>query len=68
MLLRAYDSLLAATSAPDEVTVRLTRAQREALDLRAAEGAAAWLRENWPAPGDRVEAVLALRELGLATR
>jgi hypothetical protein len=65
-LLHAYDSLLAGGSASDEVTVRLSRAQREALDLRAAQEAAAWVRENWPAPGDRVEAVLALRELGLA--
>jgi hypothetical protein len=67
MLLRAYDGLLAGGAAPDEVTVRLTRTQREGLDLRAAEGAAAWLRQNWPAPGDRVEAGLALRESGLAT-
>jgi serine/threonine protein kinase len=64
-LLRAYDPLLTGGPTPEEVTVRLTRAQREGLDLRAAEGAANWLRPNWPAPGDKVEAVFALRELGL---
>lgn len=64
-LFRAYDGLLGDGASRDEVTVRLTRAQREALDLRAAEAAAVWLRQNWPPPGDRVEAVFALRELGL---
>jgi Protein kinase domain len=63
-LLRAFDSSFTARAAPDEVTIRLTRAQREALDAQAAEEAADWLRENWPAPGDRVEAVFALWELG----
>jgi hypothetical protein len=64
-ILHAFDTLLAAKTAPDEVTVRLSRAQREALDLRAAEEAAGWLRENWPAPGERAEAVFALWDLGV---
>jgi hypothetical protein len=49
------------------VAVRLTRAQREALDLPAAAEAMAWLERNWPAPGEKVEAVFALWELGLSS-
>jgi hypothetical protein len=49
----------------DEVMVRLTRSQREALDLQAVEETAGWVGENWPAPGERVETVFALGELGV---
>jgi hypothetical protein len=65
-VLKVYEPLTAAGAAPEEVTARLTRAQREALDLAGAEEAAAWLRQNWPAPGERVEAAFALAELGAA--
>jgi hypothetical protein len=65
-VLRPYDPLLSARAAPEEVSARLTRAQREALDLHAAEEAVAWLRRNWASPGDTVEALFALWELGLA--
>src|SRR5262249_38059206 len=65
-LLRAYEALLTATVAPQEVSVRLTRAQREALDLRSAEEAAAWLDQHWPPPSDALEAILALWELGVS--
>jgi hypothetical protein len=65
-VLDAFDLAFAAKTAPEEVTIRLARTRREALDLPAAEAAAAWLRDNWPPPGDRVEAVFALWELGVA--
>jgi serine/threonine protein kinase len=64
-LLHAYQPLLSAKQAPEEISVRLTRAQREALVLRVAEEAIAWLRQNWPAPGEQREAVFALWELGM---
>jgi serine/threonine protein kinase len=64
-VLDAFDLAFAAKTAPEEVTIRLSRTRREALDLPAAEEAAAWLRDNWPPPGDRVEAVFALGELGV---
>jgi hypothetical protein len=66
-VLRGFDALLAARPAPEEVAVRLTRGQREALDLPAAGEAVDWLERSWPAPGDRVEAVFALWELDLPT-
>jgi hypothetical protein len=64
-LLDNYGALLSAEAAPEEVSVRLTRAQREALDPGGAEEAVTWLGRNWPAPGERAEAVFALWELGL---
>jgi len=66
-ILHVFDSLFRAKGAPDEITTRLTRAQREGLQTRTAEEAVGWLRENWPAPSERVEAVFALRQLGLAS-
>jgi hypothetical protein len=65
-VLRPYDPLLSAKGAPEEVSARLTRAQREALDLHAVEEAVTWLRRSWPPPSDTVEALFALWELGLA--
>jgi hypothetical protein len=65
-LLDHYEPLLWARGAPEEVSVRLSRAQREALEASGAEEAVAWLGRNWPAPSERVEAVFALWELGLA--
>lgn len=64
-VLRGYEPLLLSRTRSDEVTVRLTRAQREALDLQAADRAVRWLSVNWPRPSDRVEAVFALWELGV---
>jgi hypothetical protein len=64
-ILRVFDSLFSARGAYEEVTARLTRAQREGLEARAAEEAVGWLRENWPAPSERVECAFALWELGL---
>jgi hypothetical protein len=64
-LLQPYDPLLSANPAPEEVSARLTRVQREALDLKGAEEAIAWLERNWPAPSEKVEATFALWELGL---
>jgi hypothetical protein len=64
-VLANYEPLLSANGGPDEVNARLTRAQREALDVRGAEEAVSWLQTNWPAPSERIEAVFALWELGL---
>jgi serine/threonine protein kinase len=64
-VLGRYDPLLSGGVLSEEVTLRLTRAQREAIDLRAAEAAALWLQRNWPAPSERVEALFALWELGV---
>jgi serine/threonine protein kinase len=64
-VLQAYEPLHLSRTAPEEVSARLTRAQREALDLQAADQAASWLKESWPRPSDRVEAVFALWELGV---
>jgi hypothetical protein len=64
-LLGPYEPLLSADPLTEEVSARLTRVQREALDQNGAEEAVAWLQENWPAPGEQVEAVFALWELGL---
>jgi hypothetical protein len=66
-VLRVFDSLFRAKGAPDEITTRLTRSQREGLESRTVEEAVGWLRENWPAPSERVEAVFALRESGLTS-
>jgi hypothetical protein len=63
-LLEKYKPLLSVHAVPEEVSVRLTRAQRELLDLSGAEEAVVWLQRNWPPPGEAVEAVFALWELG----
>ena len=63
-ILRAYDPLLATSATPKEVTARLTRAQRETLELEMAEEAVAWVEQNWPSPAERVEARFALWEIG----
>jgi len=63
-VLHGYELLLSSPT-PEEVTVRLTRAQREALDLQAADRVALWIKENWPRPSEQIEAVFALRELGV---
>ena len=65
-ILRCYDASLKGSTAPEEVAVRLSRTQREGIDLRAVLAAAAWLEEHWPAPSERIEAVFALWELGLS--
>jgi hypothetical protein len=67
-VLAAYDARLLARPDVEEVAARLNRARREALDLKEAAEAAAWLRQNWPAPGERAEALFALWELGEAGR
>jgi hypothetical protein len=64
-LLKSYEPLMLAGTAPEEVSVRLTRPQREELDASGAEEAVAWLQGNWPSPSETVEAVFALWELGL---
>jgi serine/threonine protein kinase len=64
-LLGAYDPLLSASSAPEEVSARLTRAQRETLKLPVTDDAVAWLQQHWPPPGEKMEAVFALWELGM---
>ena len=64
-VLGRYDQLLSGGVRSEEVALRLTRAQRGAIDLRAAESAALWLKGNWPAPSERVEALFALWELGV---
>jgi hypothetical protein len=63
-ILRPYDPLRTTGAARQEVTARLTRVQRAALDLEAAEEAVAWLEQHWPGPGEKVEARFALWELG----
>jgi hypothetical protein len=60
-----YDGLLARGAATEEVALRLTRAQRERIDLAAARAALAWLHQNWPAPSERLEALFALWDLGV---
>jgi serine/threonine protein kinase len=66
-VLHGYEPLLSSAKTPEEVSVRLTRAQRESLDLQSADQVARWFKENWPRPSDRVEAVFALWELGVTT-
>jgi hypothetical protein len=63
-LMDGYGPVL-ATPGPEEVTVRLTRAEREALEPGGAEEAVVWLERHWPAPSERGEAIFALWELGL---
>jgi hypothetical protein len=63
-VLQAYDDLLSPEPA-EEINVRLTRLQRQALDLQGVEEALAWLEQHWPTPGDRLEGLFALWELGL---
>jgi hypothetical protein len=67
-LLKPYAPLLSADSVADEVSARLTRVQREALDRSGIEAAIAWLERNWPAPSETVEALFALWELGIEVR
>jgi hypothetical protein len=62
-ILHRYDALQAAGPTPEEVTARLTRAQREGLHPEEAEEAADWLHQNWPAPAERLEGRFALWEL-----
>src|SRR5262249_33055205 len=64
-ILDNYAALLSAEPVPEEVSVRLTRAQREALDLGGAEEAVAWLHRSWPPPSEAVEALFALWDWGL---
>ena len=64
-VLRLYEPLFSADPAAEEVSVRLSRAQREAIDLPAAEAAAAWLRQNRPSPSETAEATFGLWELGV---
>ncbi len=47
------------------MTVRLTRAKREALDLHVALAVVTRLVRHWPLPGDIFHAVLAQWELGV---
>jgi hypothetical protein len=65
-VLSRYDQLPAGETASEELTVRLIRVQRQAIDLPLAQAAAAWVQENWPGPIDRVEALLALWQFGIA--
>jgi serine/threonine protein kinase len=62
-VLQAYDELLSPEPA-EEIYVRLTRLQRQALELHGAAEALAWLEQHWPTPGDRLEGLFALWELG----
>jgi hypothetical protein len=63
--LRPYAPLLSPEDPPEEVSARLTRTQRQAIDLESALAAADWLRHNWPAPSERLEALYAMWELGM---
>jgi serine/threonine protein kinase len=65
-LLHAYEPLRSPQPTVDELSIRLTRSQRERLDLRIAEESLTWLQQNWPAPNEKMEAVFALWELGTA--
>jgi hypothetical protein len=64
--LSLYDRLLSVQPPAEEVQARLPRSRREALPLCGAEEAVAWLECNWPPPGDRLESLFALWELGLS--
>jgi hypothetical protein len=66
-VLQAYDALLSTDPPSEEVQVRLTRTRRETLDQREAAEAVAWLEQYWPSPGDRLESLFALWELGLSS-
>jgi hypothetical protein len=63
--LRPYATLLSSNGVPEEVSARLTRAQRQTIDLDSALAAANWLRQNWPAPSERLEALFALWDVGM---
>jgi hypothetical protein len=65
-ILGCFDFLLTTHPTIEEVIARLTRDQREGLHTRAAQNAAAWLAQNWPAPSERAEALFALWELGVS--
>jgi hypothetical protein len=65
-VLAAFDALLAVKTTSEEVSVRLTRHEREAIAWEESEAAGTWLSENWPDPGDRVEAQFALWDLGVS--
>lgn len=65
-LLSNYEQLLSTNPFVEEVSVRLTRMQRETMEPTVCGEAVLWLERNWPAPSEKVEAVFALLELGLA--
>jgi hypothetical protein len=65
-LLSSYGQLLSAKSVVEEVNARLTRIQREAMEPTVCGEATLWLERNWPSPSEKLEAVFALLELGLA--
>jgi hypothetical protein len=64
-LLAAFEPLRSVDPPPDEMIVRLTRGQREAVDLQLAKEVTDWLQRNWPPPADKVEACFALWALGM---
>jgi serine/threonine protein kinase len=64
-VLGSYAPLLSPQGGPEEIAARITRAQRQAINLESARAAANWLRENWPAPSERLEALYAMWELGM---
>jgi len=61
-----YEQLLAANPSIEEVSARLTRMQRETVEPAGCGEVVLWLEQHWPAPSEKVEAVFALLELGLA--
>jgi hypothetical protein len=65
-VLQAVDAKLAADPGAEEISIRLSRTQRNALDPQAARDAATWLQQHWPAPSERVEALFALWDLGIS--
>ncbi len=65
-LLSNYEQLLSTNPFVDEVSARLSRMQRETMEPTVYGEAVLWLERNWPAPSEKVEAVFALWELGLA--
>jgi hypothetical protein len=65
-LLSSYEQLLSTNPFVEEVSARLTRMQREAVEPTVCGEAVLWFERNWPSPSEKVEAVFALLELGLA--
>lgn len=65
-VLDRFDALLRADLSAEEVVARLSRSRREAVNVAAAAEAGRWLRQNWPPPGDCVESLFALWDLGVA--
>jgi serine/threonine protein kinase len=63
--LRRYDPHLTPGPAAQELTFRLPRAERHALDVERAQEDLGWLRANWPAPSERAESLFAHWELEL---